>query len=144
MVSKLKEARLKAKYTIDEVSENLKIRRQYIVDLEEENFANMPGKIYVRGYLRMYCKFLGIEMPSDIPKIPKKHRRKISIEQFNNKYIILFSTILLIVAVIFYIKLRSLHIDSYKEFPFETNSLLENDSIKNTMDGNEDHKTPDN
>lgn len=37
-----------------------KIRKKYLVALEEENFDIMPGKVYVRGFLRNYARFLGI------------------------------------------------------------------------------------
>ena len=37
-----------------------KIRKKYLVALEEENFDIMPGKVYVRGFLRNYARFLGV------------------------------------------------------------------------------------
>ena len=60
MSSKLREAREEAGYTVEEVAEQLNIRKQYIICLEEGNFEDIPGKIYVEGYTKIYSEFLGI------------------------------------------------------------------------------------
>ena len=65
MLSKLKQLRLEHGYSIQDVSDKLNIRRQYLIDLEEGNFNALPGKIYVEGYVKIYSKFLGIELQNE-------------------------------------------------------------------------------
>jgi len=45
---------------LEVAEQQTKIRKKYLVALEEENFDIMPGKVYVRGFLRNYARFLGI------------------------------------------------------------------------------------
>ncbi|MEA1939390.1 MAG: helix-turn-helix domain-containing protein, partial [Candidatus Caldatribacteriota bacterium] len=44
-----------------EVEDTLKIRKKYLLALEEGNLNAMPGKTYIIGYLRNYCKYLDVE-----------------------------------------------------------------------------------
>jgi cytoskeletal protein RodZ len=105
MNSDLKEAREKAGYTIEEVSDKLNIRKQYLVHLENEDFDSLPGKAYIEGYTKMYYNFLGIPLPEkqkkelqhpqitvDEQKIAVKHK----------KYILLISSFLLIIVIFIY------------------------------------------
>ncbi len=46
--------------TVQEVSDALKIRKQYIIALEEENFHELPGIAYANGYMKKYCELLNI------------------------------------------------------------------------------------
>lgn len=44
-----------------EVAENhTKIRRKYLEALENEKFDLMPGRVYVKGFLKNYANFLGV------------------------------------------------------------------------------------
>ena len=38
-----------------------KIRRKYIQALENDDFDVLPGKVYVKGFLRSYAKYLGLD-----------------------------------------------------------------------------------
>ena len=60
-MSTLKQARINAKLSVEEVSRQLNIRKHYIVALEENNLEEIPAGIYAQGYMKMYSKFLGIE-----------------------------------------------------------------------------------
>jgi len=44
----------------EEIEKRLKIRKKYIVAIEEGNLDVIPGKTYIYGYLRNYCKFINI------------------------------------------------------------------------------------
>jgi cytoskeletal protein RodZ len=106
MTSRLKEARELAGYSIDDISEKLNIRRQYLVDLEEEKFEHMPGKIYVDGYIRIYSKFLGIDLQSEKKeKEPSVRRLRKVGRNFGvkyHKYLILASSVILVLIMLFY------------------------------------------
>ena len=104
MPSNLKEAREKAGYSIEEVAEKLSIRKQYIICLEEGDFEGLPGKIYVKGYTKMYHELLGLEPPQKEQK-PTKTKARLNLnsnKQINKKHVIFFSTIMLILVIVSY------------------------------------------
>ena len=110
MTSELKEAREKAGYTIEEVSRKLNIRKQYLVNIEEEIYKGMPGQIYIEGYRKMYYKFLGLKLPIKDSKKAKKPADLRPVETTNKnkfqKYVVLISMILLVCVVLLYSGLK--------------------------------------
>ena len=50
--------------TIKEVAERLRLPEQTIADMENDDFSQGPALIYVRGYLRAYCRVV------DLPASP--------------------------------------------------------------------------
>jgi len=57
----LRSARENQGITLEFAEQETKIRKKYLVALEQENFDIIPGKVYVRGFLRNYARFLGID-----------------------------------------------------------------------------------
>jgi cytoskeleton protein RodZ len=57
---KLREAREKHNYSVEQVARDTNISRSYLEALEEENFAVIPGDTYVLGFLRNYSEYLGL------------------------------------------------------------------------------------
>lgn len=102
MTSKLKEAREKAGYTIEEVSDILKIRKKYIVDLEEGILEDMPGEVYIKGYTKVYYEFLGLERPKAKGILVKVQKTDAVDDKINKKYIILISSIGLLFVISLY------------------------------------------
>jgi transcriptional regulator with XRE-family HTH domain len=62
MSSILKDARLKAGLEIRDVARELRVKHQYLVAIEEEDFSLLPGQAYVNGYRRMYAKYLKVDL----------------------------------------------------------------------------------
>lgn len=62
---RLREQRIKLGLTLQEVEEQTKIRRFYIEAIENEDYKSLPGKVYIIGFLRSYCKVLKIN-PNEI------------------------------------------------------------------------------
>ncbi len=58
----LKEKRESLGLTIEQVAEETKIQRRYIIDMETENFDDMPGKVYEKGFLKTYINLLNIDV----------------------------------------------------------------------------------
>jgi cytoskeleton protein RodZ len=58
--SLLSEARKANKYTVDDISEHIKIPVNYIIAIEANDLAALPGATFARGYIRAYAKFLEI------------------------------------------------------------------------------------
>ena len=58
---RLREARESRGLSLDDVERATKIRVRHLDALEEERFELLPGDAYVRGFLRTYADFLGLE-----------------------------------------------------------------------------------
>jgi cytoskeletal protein RodZ len=57
----LRQARQHRSVGVPDVERETRIRAKYLVALEEEQFALLPGAAYVRGFLRTYAEFLGLD-----------------------------------------------------------------------------------
>jgi Helix-turn-helix domain/RodZ C-terminal domain len=57
----LREARLRQGLEIPRVEGETKIRGKYLRALEEEQFEVLPGDTYVKGFLRTYADYLGLD-----------------------------------------------------------------------------------
>ena len=58
---KLSEARRQRGWTIDEVADRIRVRKEFLEALEEMNVKLLPGKAYALAFLRSYARELGIE-----------------------------------------------------------------------------------
>jgi transcriptional regulator with XRE-family HTH domain len=59
--SSLKDARLRKGLSLAETAEATKIRSRHLQALEDEQFDVLPGQTYVRGFLKTYADFLGLD-----------------------------------------------------------------------------------
>src|SRR5919201_6939870 len=57
----LREARLRQHLDFDAAEHATKIRGKYLRALEDEQFDLLPAETYVRGFLRTYAEFLGLD-----------------------------------------------------------------------------------
>jgi cytoskeleton protein RodZ len=57
----LREARERQGLGYPEIELATKIRSKYIRALEEEDFTAIPGDAYIRGFLRTYAEYLGLD-----------------------------------------------------------------------------------
>lgn len=57
----LREARERQGLGYPEIELATKIRAKYLRALEEENFTSIPGDAYIRGFLRTYAEYLGLD-----------------------------------------------------------------------------------
>lgn len=58
---RLQEARVKAGLSVDEIATHLRLRVSVIEDLEENQYENMAGLVFIKGYLRSYANTLNID-----------------------------------------------------------------------------------
>ncbi|XVN43482.1 MAG: helix-turn-helix domain-containing protein [Candidatus Rickettsia vulgarisii] len=117
--SPLKQARIEAGKTIEEVASYLKIKKQYLVALEEEQLELLPAEVYTKGYLKLYSNYLGLTSSTgedvDALERSRKANKKINLRTRHNKiilkykwkkHIIIISILLLILlSIIFNIML---------------------------------------
>jgi cytoskeleton protein RodZ len=57
----LREARVRRTLTLQQVEEDTKIRVKYVQAMENEDWDVMPGVTYVKGFLRTYSSYLGLD-----------------------------------------------------------------------------------
>ncbi|WP_328589524.1 helix-turn-helix domain-containing protein [Priestia abyssalis] len=71
---RLREAREQQNMSLEDLQKLTKIQKRYLVGIEEGNYDLMPGKFYVRAFIKQYCEAVGLnpeeifeEYKSDIP-----------------------------------------------------------------------------
>ena len=57
----LREARMRKELDFPELETGTKIRAKYLRALEDENFEVLPSATYVKGFLRTYANYLGLD-----------------------------------------------------------------------------------
>lgn len=57
----LREARTRRGLSAEDVQKAIRIRDRYLHALEEERWELLPGDAYVKGFLRTYAEFLGLD-----------------------------------------------------------------------------------
>jgi cytoskeleton protein RodZ len=57
----LREARVRKDLDFPELEQGTKIRAKYLRALEDENFDQLPAPTYVKGFLRTYADYLGLD-----------------------------------------------------------------------------------
>ena len=90
----------------------MKIRKKYLIALEEENFDVLPGEIYVKGYLKLYLDYLNIKdrneeqleakKKNETEKLLHSDRHKVLINYKRKKQLILISDIMLFIIIVIY------------------------------------------
>lgn len=58
---KLAEARTQRGWSLEEVSERIRVRREFLAALEQMNVKLLPGKAYALAFLRSYARELGLD-----------------------------------------------------------------------------------
>ena len=69
----LREARVRQQLELTEVELATKIRARYLRALEEESFEALPAQTYVKGFLRTYADYLGLD-------------GQLYVDEFNSRY----------------------------------------------------------
>src|SRR5215212_1696712 len=69
----LREARLRKGLDFPQLESATKIRGKYLRALEDEQFEQLPGQTYVKGFLRTYADALGLD-------------GQLYVDEFNSRY----------------------------------------------------------
>ncbi len=73
--SSLREARMRQGLDFPQIEAATKIRGKYLRALEEEQFAQLPAQTYVKGFLRTYAEYLGLD-------------GQLYVDEFNSRYVV--------------------------------------------------------
>ncbi|KRL99700.1 helix-turn-helix domain-containing protein [Liquorilactobacillus satsumensis] len=57
----LKTARIEKGYTLDDLQQITKIQKRYLIAIEDENFAALPGDFYVKAFIKQYAETVGLD-----------------------------------------------------------------------------------
>lgn len=57
----LAEARKEQNLTIKQVADQIYIRQRYLEDLEVGDFSDLPGRVYIFGFIRTYARLLNLD-----------------------------------------------------------------------------------
>tara|TARA_B100000035_G_scaffold69164_1_gene56611 strand:+ start:2631 stop:3476 length:846 start_codon:yes stop_codon:yes gene_type:complete len=107
----LKSEREKRGITIEEVSFELKLEKNLIIDIENRNFKKFNSYLFLRGYLVNYAEFLKVDI--NLPDIKEKKTASFKKEKYkpnkskNKKYLkIIISLFILLLFIILASKLQ--------------------------------------
>lgn len=56
----LRKARMEKGLTFEDIEKHLRIRKKFLVALEDNNWNKLPSLPYIKGFLRNYSSFLGL------------------------------------------------------------------------------------
>src|SRR5918998_5145221 len=70
----LREARIRRGLDLAEAEAATKIRPRYLQALEEEQFDLLPSPTYVKGFMRTYAEFLGLD-------------GQLYVDEYNSRYV---------------------------------------------------------
>src|SRR5712692_5536215 len=71
----LREARVRQGLDFPEIEQGTKIRGKYLRALEDEQFELLPAQTYVKGFLRSYAEYLGLD-------------GQLYVDEYNSRYVI--------------------------------------------------------
>ena len=57
----LQEIRRKLNISLDDVAMATRVQQSHLVNVEEENFKELPVPVYTRGFVMNYARFLGVD-----------------------------------------------------------------------------------
>ena len=69
----LREARLRRGMEIVQAEQGTKIRGKYLRALEEERFEQLPAETYIKGFLRTYAEYLGLDGQLYVDEYNSRH-----------------------------------------------------------------------
>lgn len=106
----LANARKEKNLTIWQVAAQIHIRQQYLADLEEGRLYDLPGRVYILGFIRTYARLLELDgeelvrRVSDLPNIPDYERSQVPIpmhteEEPNFPVLIVSAVFIVLVAI---------------------------------------------
>ena len=57
----LKEQREKLGYSLHDAAQHTRIRENFLESIESNRFSDLPGQVYVTGFIKVYASYLGVD-----------------------------------------------------------------------------------
>lgn len=134
----LRKTREEKNMTLEDVSEETKIQKRYLKALEEERYEELPGEVHVKGFMRNYCRTIGLN-PDEVVEMYKMQKEEKTIyknsaassektgDKFIGKLILLF--VLVIVVIV-----------AFKIFTQNRDSKMKNNEVIEKIETSESHR----
>ena len=110
----LKEERERKGYSLNEIANILRIRRQYLDAIENEDWESIPSSILIKGFLRSYAKALKIDIKEvfDLYGNDRAYKEEtpkplVSPKKTKKKFIFVIFVLLCILIYALYLKLNN-------------------------------------
>ena len=132
--SKLKSQREKLNITIEEVSSELKLEKEIILSIENNNFSMFKSYLFLKGYLNNYANFLDIEV--NLPELKKKKSVKFKIKKNKHKIRIKKNSLFKGILLLFFITITFLFYKTNTNLVVENNAVLEKNKSIDTGNTN--------
>jgi cytoskeletal protein RodZ len=72
----LRNTRLSRKISIEKASKETKISQTYLRAIEEQDFDKIPGDVVLKGFIRVYSDFLGLDPAPLIAELSAKKKKE--------------------------------------------------------------------
>lgn len=72
--AQLRAAREAAGYSIEQVAQYLKLAPRQVLAIEEETFAELPGRTFIRGFVRNYARLFNLDAATLLSLLPDARR----------------------------------------------------------------------
>ena len=82
----IKEIRVRKGIKLEDVSESTRVSKRHLRNIEEENFSDLPARIYFKGFLGSYARCLGMNEDEVLRQMLERF------EQWENKLTSIVST----------------------------------------------------
>jgi len=77
----LRAARTERGVPLEKASKDTKITQKYLKAIEDEQFSFIPGEVVLKGFIRIYADYLGVESKVLITELSKKPKKEPVIEE---------------------------------------------------------------
>ncbi len=74
----LRDGRFRRNLSLEQVETDTKIRKKYLVALEEEDYTALPAPVYARGFVHSYAEYLGVD-PNFVDKLFQPPERTVKV-----------------------------------------------------------------
>ncbi len=135
----LRRARVAKGMSIDDVSRQLRLSVQQIVAIEKEDFEKLPGRTFLRGFIRNYANLVQLDstpllqmLPESVPIISTYERTPLKNKQisFSSNRESSGSNRLMIIIVLFVVILGAYFISESSNWNKKSNSNSMNSEVK--------------
>lgn len=69
--ARLRDARVAAGLSIDAVAQQLKLAPRQVMALEDDDYAQLPGRTFVRGFMRNYARLVRLDPEAVLASLPE-------------------------------------------------------------------------
>ena len=152
---KIKRRRLSKKYSLDYVSSELKITKETLKDIENDNFISINKDVFLIGHIRSYSNFLELNSKEVIEEFKLQNAyKKIDIKEqipkpltynsFNIKGFLSFASIIFIFAIFYYLfvdgETPSPEYALVPDIPVSLDPIVEKTTIKEALNKKENNE----